>query len=420
MPASLSSLRSDADRLFDSGDFASALQKYAMLARSAPSPGLMVNVGYCHLMLDNASAAAISFEAALDAAPTLVQAWVGLGDAAAAINDHVKAVGCYDAALRHDQGMAVARNNRAQSLTALGRLAEAWRDAEARYSTPGASSLYPHALPLPRWDGAAGKRVLVHWEQGYGDIVQHARFLPLLPGQCASCAFECPPPLAALFRRSFPTLPMIVATNDAPDTAAFDCVAPLLSLPVLLGADARNLPPTPYLRSNRNAAASDGMRPGRTGQIRVGIVWRASAFDTRRSLSLAQLLAALSTADRHALRLVSLQHAPSADERSLLAQAGAVDAGSTLHDFDATARAIEDVDLVITVDTVVAHLAGALDHPVWLLLNEPAATRWMLERRDSPWYGSMRIFRKPATGAWAHLLADVAHALHAHCEGRAC
>ena len=402
-----------AHALFDAGDYSAARDAYEHLAQTQAAPGWMVKCGYCELMLGAPDKARKSFEAALALAPHLAQAWVGLGDIAARHNRHEEALRAYDKAIALEDSQGIARNNRAQSLLALGRLEEAWRENEARFSTPGATALYPHRLALPRWDGGAGRRLLVHWEQGFGDIIQHLRFLPLAVQRIAqvgggSCNFECPPPLLTLLQR-MPGAPTIIAAGEmAPELSSFDCQAPLLSLPLLLGCRADALPSTPYLRADQPAADVLGQawRQRDTRRL-VGIAWRASSFDPQRSLTLAALLAAFAPRATE-LRLVSLQKDISAEERALLTLHEGIDAGANFDSFDDTAAALAAVDSVVSVDTAVAHLAGALARPTLLLLNEPAAVRWMPDVEDSPWYGSLRLLRKNANDDWEVLLRRAA------------
>lgn len=395
--------RSHADSLFDAGEHAAARVAYAQLISTESTPELLVNRGYCELALGDSAAARASFQAALARAPQFAPARVGLGDIAAQKNRHTEALRCYDSALELNGALLIARNNRAQSLLALGRLEEAWRENETRFALPNAATLYPHRLALPRWDGTADKRVLVHWEQGFGDIVQHLRFLPAMAARSQGCAFECPPPLLALARRMPGAPALIEARNQPPQTADFDCHAPLLSLPFLLGMSAKTLPHPPYLATD--AARASALRAGweTEGKHLVGIAWRASSFDPRRSLALDQLLEAF-TPLAGRVRLVGLQKDISAQEGALLLQNGGIDAGSGFGSFDDTATALAALDTIVCVDTAVAHLAGALARPTLLLLNEPAAVRWMLDRNDSPWYPSVRLLRKGAGDDWEALL----------------
>jgi tetratricopeptide (TPR) repeat protein len=378
--------------LFDAGEHAAALAAYDALAERIDDPRQLVNAGYAALMLGDLDGAHGRFARAQVLAPQLAQAWIGGGDVAARRQDHAGAVACYDRALALDATQAVARNNRSLSLTALGRLEDAWRDAESRYETPGADALYPHRLDLPPWDGRSACRLLVHWEQGLGDIIQHLRFLPGAAQRAGQCTFECPPPLLPVVQGMAGAVRLVAATERAPDTTGFDRRVGLLSLPHLLGHTARTLPAPPYLQApvpRETLACAARAAPG----LRLGLVWRASLFDTRRNAPLEVLLA-------QAARLlptaqwVSLQKDPTADEAALLRAHGCVDAGAGFGDFGDTAIAIRSLDAVVTVDTSVAHLSGALDHPTLLLLNHGPAERWMLEGDTTPWYPSVRLLRR--------------------------
>ena len=407
-PAPMTKAR--ANLLFDAGEHAAARAAYEQLIGTTATPGLLVNRGYCELALGEIDTAQLSFQAALSHSPQFAPAWVGLGDAAAQKNRHTEALRCYDSALDLNGALLIARNNRAQSLLALGRMEEAWRENETRFTLSNAATLYPHRLALPSWDGTAGKRLLVHWEQGFGDIIQHLRFLPAVAARSRACAFECPPPLMALVRRMPGAPALIEADNQPPNPDGFDCHAPLLSLPFLLGISAKTLPHSPYLAAD--AVRAPALRAGWKTDSKhlVGIAWRASTFDPRRSLALAQLLEAVAPL-AGSVRLVSLQKDISAQEAALLSQHGGIDAGSGFGSFDDTATALAALDTVVCVDTAVAHLAGALARTTLLLLNEPAAVRWMLNRDDSPWYPSMRLLRKGGDTPWPQLLEKAAQML---------
>ncbi|MSQ71227.1 MAG: hypothetical protein EXR27_08065 [Betaproteobacteria bacterium] len=400
-------LRQRAAARFDAGDHRGAHADYAALIALDPAPEAFVNRGYCELMLGDAAAAEDSFGAALSLNPAMAEALVGMGDSAAARDMHEQAVRHYDAALAARPEFVQTRNNRAQSRLALGHLRAALEDAECRYDAPGATSLYPHRLALPRWRGEAGKRVLVHWEQGYGDMMQFLRYLPALTRNGIDAVFECPPPLARLVAHMGDTPQCMEARHEAPDTALFDCCVPLLSLPLILGAEWRDVPTPPYVAADTSAAASLAGAWGPPTVRRVGIVWRASSFDAIRSATLQSMLMLA----QPGVQLVSLQTDLRDEERSALAAHGIPDAGSGFGDFYDTATALAAVDRLITVDTAIAHLAGAMDKPVWLMLNQPAATRWMTGCEDSPWYPSMRLFRKRNDEAWDALLERISAAL---------
>lgn len=397
-----------AHALFDAGQFDAAAAAYAALIELQPSPGLHVNRAYSLWMAGRPGAEA-GFRCAIELTEDFAQAWTGLGDMAAAQGDHASAVGHYERAIRSEPQLAVAHNNFSQSLHALGRLEEAWRESEWRFAAPGAQALYPHTLALPRWDGSSPRgRLLVHWEQGFGDMLQHLRFLPLLEARRIDFVFECPPPLARLVTRALGSGRVCVASDAAPDVAGFAAACGLLSLPHVLGVTAQTLPSPPYLEAD----PAEGWRmldraginvEAETG-VRIGVVWRGSNFDPARNACLEDFSALGSTG----ARLVSLQKDLTTGESTLLAEMGGIDASALLSDFAATADIVAGLDRVFSVDTAVAHLAGALGKPVELLLNEHPAVRWGAAGEETPWYPSMRLLRRHPGSSWSDLVGVAA------------
>jgi hypothetical protein len=384
-----------AHSLFDAGQFEAAQREYDALARSQPSAAVLVNRGYCELMLGQAARAAASFREALDLEAGSVQACIGLGDVAARRGEHLLAMEHYDRAIALEPDHALARNNRAQSLHALGRLRDAWSDAEYRWRAPQPERLYPHHIPLRRWEGEliSRGRLLVHWEQGFGDIIQHMRFLPMLSDRAIPWSFECPPPLAGPASRLLGDGDIVQANDGIPDIRRFRCCIGLASLPHVLGLDWASLPRKPYLTApaaRRLPAARTGIKP------LAALCWRSSRFDPDRDVTLGELL----TLKDARWDAVSLQRDVQAGELPLLAHHGIASRGADIADFDDSAALLEECDLLVSVDTALAHLAGAMGKPVLLLLNEPCAARWMQTRADSPWYPTMRLVRKPTGTAW--------------------
>jgi tetratricopeptide (TPR) repeat protein len=385
--------REDAERLFEAGDYAAAAERYRALAQDAPT---LTRLGQCALYGYHADAAPY-FERALALRPDYAPALAGLGDCEAFAGRHGAALERYDEAIAVDPGDPWIRNNRAQSLLAAGRLREAWAESEARFELQARTRAFWQAPPVPRWRGESlAGALIVLWEQGLGDIIQHLRFLPLARARVGGLAFLCPVPLVRLVAASFPDIE-IVATGAPLSWDRYAACAPLLSLPHVLDLDWATLPRAPYLRAEPGRRADSGLR-------RVGIVWRSSRFDSRRDCQLEELL----EIEQAGAQAVSLQHEPTAEEEARL---GARLATAPVRDFYDTAKMIEGLDAVVSVDTSVAHLAGALGAPTWVLLGEPAATRWMLEREDSPWYPSMTLLRKRDTDAWAPCVARAARAL---------
>jgi Flp pilus assembly protein TadD len=284
----------------------------------------------------------------------------------------------------------------------LGRPAEAWDGWEQRFRAGAVAS---RPFTQPQWQGdALGERtLLVHAEQGLGDVIQFCRYLPAIAG---NVIFEVPPRLMRLLSGN-PAMPrMVPAGNPLP---RFDVVAPLLSLPARLAAPA---PAPPYLFAEPGRVAAWKDRLGNAG-FRIGIAWQGFSGrheDKGRSFPLA-LYRPL--AECPGVRLISLQKGEGEEQT-----AGAGFAVETLDGLDSgpdafvdTAALMMALDLVITSDTSIAHLAGALGRPVWVALRRVPDWRWMLDRADSPWYPSMRLFRQSPDGDWAPVFAAMAQAL---------
>ena len=273
------------------------------------------------------------------------------------------------------------------ALLRLGHYAEGWPLYEARFGNPVTAADRPK-LPQPEWDGAPIRTLTVWDEQGVGDAILFSRFVPALRGRGVEPTLICRPSLAALFEGLGVE---VIPAKGRIRTPAADAWAMIGSLPGRLGVDEASLPgPAPYLAapSDRRALWGPRIGPG----ARVGVVGRgnpAAGNDAARSLP-PEGVAFLYTLPG----AVSLTpgHSP-----------------LPLRDFADTAAVVERLDLVITVDTAVAHLAGALGKPCWLLLSYVGADwRWGLDRTDSPWYPSMKLYRQPAPGDWASVLRAVA------------
>ena len=406
-------LTTDADSALQRHDYRAAATLYlTALDRPSVRPFLraviLANLGFAWQQLDEIEKATECFENAVAANPRLASAQTGLGNMYALKGRHAEALAHYDQALQSDATSAIAHTNRALSLEALGRIDEAWKELEWRYAIPTANSFYPYRYAKPKWKGdpLQDRTLLVHREQGLGDVIQYLRFLPLLSrpeGQPSGrVRFECPAPLMPLVS-SMPGVEAIPAQPHPVPEEMFDCYVPLLSLPHLLGFGAADLPGAcPYVPATPSGENDFSARWG--NGLKIGFVWSGSAFDPARNAALADFLPLV---DLNA-RLVSLQKDVAEDEERQLSERGIESAGRAFRHFGDTRDAIVALDAVVTVDTAVAHLAGALAKPVWLLLNEPAATRWMMNRADSPWYPTMRLRRRRGGERWREMVVGVA------------
>jgi Flp pilus assembly protein TadD len=327
----------------------------------------------------------------------------------------------------HDLALALApddpeiRCNRAMALLAGGDLAAGFAEFEQRWHIRAMPS---HGFQGPQWLGepAADRTILLHDEGGFGDTLQFIRYAPLLASRGARVVARVPAPLLRLLQTSMPQIAELVPHGAALPHHDLHC--PMLSLPHAFATRLDTVPgQTPYLAADPGETASwrqrlAACRPG-CGPL-VGLVWAGAprlgtqdfaAMDRRRSLppDLLSPLAAIKN-----LRLVSLQHGSAAS--SPPPELDLFDPMAAMQDFADTAAIVACLDLVITVDTAMAHLAGALGKPVWLMTRHDACWRWLAQRTDSPWYPGMRVYRQPTPGAWTDILIDIANDLRRWCE----
>jgi len=306
-----------------------------------------------------------------------------------------------------NHGYPLAHWNLSHVLLLQGRFREAWPEYDWRWHCPGFTTRIPD-LGKPRWNGddIAGKSILVFAEQGFGDTIQFARYLPMLADAGATVNFLCQPELERLLG----TVEGIQEiTSNLTKLPAYDVFCPLITLPFLLGTDEEKDVPAavPYVTPPEDGpSAPDG------DGLKVGLAWAGRAThgtERQRSLDLDAFRPLLEVPG---CRFISLQEG---ERRGDIGAAGLdrmiADPGDDVADFADTGRLIMDLDLVIAVDTAVAHLAGALNKPVWTLLPKICDWRWMLDRADSPWYPSMRLFRQTEYGDWQGVMDEVTGAL---------
>lgn len=328
-----------------------------------------------------------------------------IGQHAAALADHEAAL-----ALRQDDPRL--RFNAGVCRLRLGDFAAGWADFECRWQT---RMMAPERRDFhrPRWTGEPVRMVLLHAEQGFGDTLQFCRYAPLVADRGIRVVLEVQPALVGLLRRLDPRIAVIARGDALPD---FDAHCPLMSLPLVFGTVETTIPASEgYLRADPVAVAAWRDRLPRPA---VGLVWAGSprrhdavleAADRRRSIGLHQLAPLASVPG---VTFVSLQKGEAAAQvADAPPEMCLLDPTAALTDFDATAALVSALDLVITVDTAVAHLAGGLGVPVWVLNRFDTCWRWLVGRDDSPWYQSLTLFRQPAPGAWDAPIEAVRQAL---------
>lgn len=392
------------------GNTEMAYQALLNLANHFPSSAsVWLHLGNLHFEQGNFDAAEQYFKRALACDPTCVRAWVNLGLLALEQKQPEQCLDFQKRALHLEPGNAWARLHQAHALFLLGRYSEAWEVYEARLN------LLPLHFPCSIWQGESLKNLhlLVICEQGFGDSLQFIRFLPVLwrHYEKPRLTLCCQVPLVKLFRQALEGIAEIRTLDEQAEIVADRCIA-LLSLPRYLHIEPNQLYSEPYLTYPREALSSTLMDYLKPEKIHIGLVWSAAdGHDTqaKRSLSFSQLLVLIHTFPE--CNFVSLQLG-SARQQLIQAQVTEViDAAPWLTDFAATASLLAHLDLLISVDTAVAHLAGALGKTAWILLPWASDWRWGLDGEQTPWYPCLRLFRQSQRGDWSSVLTDLEKAL---------
>lgn len=414
------------------GDFSGAETAFRGAIAIAPNyASALANLGLSFQARGLFEQAAAKFEAALHVEPGNAEAGFNLAIACAALGDRRRAVALCNSMIAADPDQPSTHLILGESLLALEEYEPGWREYEWRLRVPEYAA-YFRSYRQPLWDGREhpGGALLVWAEQGYGDTIQFMRLARLVAERMPSMLviLEVPTPLAKLVRISFADRPNLAVAESGQPLPAFSCHRSIMSLAHLLQQTLdRNPVRVPYLRAEPQAAAQWSRRvTGRAGAgLKVGLVWAGNSreqldapgrtSDVRRSIG-AELLAALLTVPECAF--FNLQVGARSGEMAALGCA-LVDFTAELADFADTAALIVSLDLVITVDTAVAHLAGALGKPVWMLSRFDCCWRWGVRRTAVPWYPTLRAFYQPAPGVWEPLAGEVRRALVALAVQRA-
>jgi Tetratricopeptide repeat/Glycosyltransferase family 9 (heptosyltransferase) len=390
--------------------------------------------------LNRVPEALADYERAIKARPDFVDAWANRSYLLRRLHRYEEALECSERALKLDPKHPEAHNSRGATFADLGRYDEAmasyeraielnpssaealwnkglieltrgelrkgWKHYESRWGVK-TLKLTQRFPGIPPWQGESvnGKSILLHTEQGYGDMIQFSRFCSEIAALGARVIVSAPEALRSLFE-SLHGIHEVIGPTTVP---AFDFHCPLMSAPLALGTELENIPaPVRYLHANSTAKAqwADRLR-ARKHSSAVGLVWsgrNTHSKDRERSIPLQQFLPLL----RDTVQWVSLQKEIRASDEAYLVNTPAIlRMGEELDDFADAAALVENLDLVITVDTAVAHLAGALGKPVWILLPYVADWRWLQNREDSPWYPTARLFRQSARRDWGEVIDRV-------------
>ncbi len=397
-------------KLFKLGKYDEALKKCKIALIRFPNSALLNNFsGGLSMRLGMIEPAITSYEKTISLLKYDTNVLINLGIAYRNDQQFEKSLSCFTTILDRMPDHADARYSLAFTQLLLGNYHEGWKNYESRWQASFSTSK-ARSFHKPMWDGTPlnGKRIFVHCEQGYGDTFQFIRFIKKLKTFGGTIIFETPKVLEPLMF-NFPEIDELIVRGQP--EPAFDYHIPLLSLPYVFNLTLDELPfETSYITSDGkqiNGLVLDKKK------LNIGLVWTGSEtfrHNHFRSMHFKDLAPLLETKNCvfHSLQVCETQKVV----QEVLKEAGLCDLGSGFHSFLDTVRAIEEMDLIITTDTSVAHLAGAMGKKSWVLLHATSDFRWLVEREDSPWYPNTRLFRQKELGNWSELLQRVSSALH--------
>ena len=372
------------------------------------------NRGLALQCLNKLADAEASFNAVLRIQPKYAEAYMNLGLTLLLQNRLDDAVEALNHGIEIEPQHPELHLNLGLALLQKGDFLNGWEEYEWRWKMPNFRAFAPH-LKAPMWSGEEfrGQTLHIHAEQGFGDTLQFARYVPLVAKSGSKVIFECPKSLSSLFENAGGWEDISIV-SEAP--IACDAHIPLLSLPRILKTSLETIPADiPYLSATPQSRKEWTDRIGGDCLLKVGLVWKGShrhERDAWRSPGISGLKQLLDVPGVH---WVSLQKDDEIEDlKSEGVSEGIVVLGNSFRNFSDTAAALANLDLVISPDTAVAHLAGALGIPVWVLIPHASDWRWLCDRSDSPWYPTMKLWRQPSAGNWQSVIEDLAVALQKH------
>lgn len=395
------------------GKFDECLENALKAVKLQPdNPFALNSLGSIYNELDNFPKAKSCFQLAIKLKPDMVEPYTNLGSIYSDILDLKNALYYTNKAIEIQPDFANTRRNRAILFLLTENFKEGWHEYEWRWKTKHFEKI-KRDYSQPLWNGSPNtdKTILIWAEQGFGDTIQFIRYAPLIKQRVKKVVFEVQQPLVKLISTCSGIDKVIPLGSN---TQEFDIHIPLLSLPGIFDTDLKNIPcHVPYLSLPNGHKIDNSLIRKERNKLKVGIVWAGNPKhknDRNRSCPISNFLELGECAD---VVLFSLQKGPqNRDLNRYLSEGKVVDLSNILNDFSDTAAVLEELDLVITVDTAMAHLAGALGKQVWVLLPFCPDWRWMLNRDDSPWYPTARLFRQSKPGDWKGVFIQVKEALN--------
>ena len=397
------------------GHLPDAIQLLRQSAAVQPTAEAFYNLGLLLVQNEQIEEAIDCFTKAVALRPNFVEAQTNLGNALAELNRTDEAIAVFERALAIRPDLAQARWNLSLARLIKGDYAAGWDDFESRWEvnrlTPG------EGCEQPLWDGSDlnGRTILLRAEQGLGDTIQFVRYAPTVAARGGRVIVQCPPALVRLLR-TCPGVEQVLGNDQPPPDCDVQC--PLMSVPRVLRATPQTpAAKVPYLHADPADVAMWRERLSQEPGLKVGLVWAgnpAHRSDRQRSAQLDRLAA---LAEVGGVRWVSLQKGAASEQLTQNPGFKMINWIAELKNF-ADAALIANLDLIISVDTATAHLAGAMGKPTWLLLKFAPDWRWGLGRSDTEWYPTMRLFRQSVRGDWEGVARDVAEELRKLANGK--
>jgi Flp pilus assembly protein TadD len=374
------------------------------------------NLGSAVFQKDLLEEAVEYYHKALQYNPKNIDACNNLGTSLLMAGQYQESLRFFRRAITLNPDFAPAHFNLSCVLLLLGDFKNGWKEYFWRW---GLEEYHLPNWPQPIWDGSgfAGKTLLLHVEQGFGDIIQTVRYLPMVINQGGKVILQCQKELLSLIKTVEGVEDIVARDEPLP---AFDIHCPLLCLPMIFDTNLDTIPAKiPYIKADDLLVKRWKEKIGDSSSVKVGLIWQGNPVhrrDRERSIAF-EKLAPLAAID--GISFYSLQKGDGSEQaKNPSSGLKLIDYMNEVHDFSDTAALIENLDLVISVDTSVAHLAGAMGKPVWILIQYSPDWRWMLKREDSPWYPTMRLFRQPSFGDWNPVIKRVADELREFCTSK--
>jgi Flp pilus assembly protein TadD len=400
--------------LMDSGRLDEAIIAYRRAIQLDPDfASAHANLGAALTLKCDYAEAVASCRRAIELSPKYIQAHLNLASALRGLARYDQAIQVLRQALSHQPDHVECHHNLGWLLMLTGDFKSGWPELEWRNALKSKHwSRQQRVFSQPRWDGSnlVGRTILLHAEQGFGDTLQFVRYVPLIARQAGQVILECQPELFRLLNH-YPGATKVIRPGET--LPPFDLHCPLGSLPFIFQTQLTSIPPAePIIRPETTLLHTWENRLGpKQSRLRVGLTWNSNPTlqaQQHRSISLHQLAP---VANLKEIELFSLQKGPGFEQIQELPTLPLKDYTADLTDFADTAALIAQLDLILTVDTSVAHLAATMGKPTWLMLSFSADWRWLLDRNDSPWYPTMRLCRQPSPGDWPSVVDQIIAAL---------